>query len=527
LRANSLCLVCAVYRPAANPPRFRDGSTCLNLRGNAPQAKICASDCDFSANLTLTDYRKKVWASPFERPRWPAHASHEYTQATGESALTRGGNPGRGHRPPRGMRVMRNRWIIPGLMVAAGLFSGPGTERARAQSTAWDISGNEHPQGWSPIGTYQHDGSGFYGAVEFMMLNQPRAIGNQGVAYSGFVDSAGLLTGTPGAFLGTGAERLTTSQFGRTGWSPGQRLTVGYRLDNGWNFSLSWLHLYDTKYSGGAGTQGPDFFHPGNNLENTFLFAPVFNFSSQFIGPVARNTTGGLIATNGFFVFGALNGIWNGATDMTILFTQRFDNWDLTGRFPVYETENARSYAMAGARFAWIWERFQWRTSTLGYQVTGLPEGAPPQLVEQADWAARYINSMSQRMYGPFIGTGHEVMLYSGQGGSIGAGVECTGALLVDIVKERVKYEREDQATEAKRGWAQNRIVPNIDISFNLTYQPMDGLTFKAGWNMYNFFNTLYMEKPVGFDFGAIDPTYSKKAWRLLHGCNFGVGYTF
>jgi hypothetical protein len=354
------------------------------------------------------------------------------------------------------------------------------------------------------------------------LLHQPRAIGHQAVAIRGFVDSAGLLTGVPGTFLGSAEPALSTAELGRTGWSPGQRLTLGYRLENGWNFSISWLHLFDTKYSAGAGTQGPNFLNPGFNLENNFLFSPVFNFSPDFTGPVARTTN-----TIGETVFGALNGIWNGAQDMTILFTQRYDKWDITGRFPVFETENARTYAIAGGRFSWFWERFQWRTSALGFQVFGVDEGRPPQQTTDPSWAARYINTLSQRMYGPFVGAGHEVILYSGIAGAIGLGTECTGALLVDIVKERAKYIREDELTQSKRSWVENRIVPNVDFSINLTWQPVDGVTFRAGWNMFSYFNTLYIDQPIGFNFQAIDPAYEKKYCRILHGCNFGLAYTW
>jgi hypothetical protein len=417
---------------------------------------------------------------------------------------------------------MRNRWIITGLLVATGLLTGPAADHARAQPTAWDVSGNSEFPVWAPIGTYQHDGSGWYTGVEFVIMNQPRAIGHQRVAVRGVVDTAGFLTGTPGTFLGSGVEALNTNQFGRTGWSPGQRLTFGYRMENGWSFSISWLHLYDTKYSGGAGQQSPDFTNPGFNLENTVLFAPVFNFAPEFVGPEARNTN-----SIGEIVFGDLLGIWNGAHDMSMLFSQRFDNWDVTGRFPVFETENSRSYAMAGGRFSWFWERFQWRTVALGLQVEGIDEGDPPIMVSQPDWAARYMNTLSQRMYGPFIGSGHEVMLYSGHGGAVGFGVECTGAILVNIIKERAKYIREDEATQAKRSWTENKITPNVNIEFNLTWQPVDGLTFKAGWSALNYFNTLYMESPIGFNYGAMDPAYEKRFWRCVHGCNFGVGYVW
>jgi hypothetical protein len=416
---------------------------------------------------------------------------------------------------------MRNRWIKMCLVAAAGLLINPATDRVRAEEP-WDVSGNQHPTGWSPLGPYQHDGSGFYTGIEFVLFNQPRYIGKQPIAVRGLVDSAGLLSGTPGQFLGSGEVALTTEALGRTGWSPGSRLTFGYRLENGWNFSVSWLHLFDTSYTGGAGMQGPDFSNPGFNLENTFLFSPVHNFSSAFQGPVARVTT-----SDGIVVFGALNGIWNGATDMTMKFTQRFDNWDLAGRFPVFETENARSYAIAGGRFSWIWERFEWRTNTMGFDVVQQVEGAPVQYVESSEWAARYENTLSQRMYGPMIGCGHEVYLCDTEMGSFGAGVEVTGSLLVDIAKQRAKYIREDERTQAKRSWTQNEIVPNVNLEFNMTWQPKQGLTFKVGWNAYNYFNTLYMAQPVGFDVGALDPAYEKKAYRLLHGCNFGVGYVW
>ncbi len=409
---------------------------------------------------------------------------------------------------------MRNRWIFTGLLTALGLFTG--TNPARAEP--WDLSGQTLPTTPLPTGPYQHDGSGIYTAFEFVLLKQDRSIGAQAVAQRGLVDSAGLLSGTAGAALGSFETALSTEKLGRTSWSPGSRLTIGYRLENGWNFSASWLHLFDTKYSGGASTQGPNFQNPGQNLQNTFLFAPVFNFSPEFTGPVARTTD-----ANGNIVFGALNGIWNGASDMTILFSQRFDNWDLLGRFPVYESENARSYAIAGARFSWFWERFQWRSVALGINVDQIVLGAAPSLVASPDWAARYVNTLSQRMYGPTIGTGHEVWL----GNGFSLGVECTGAVLLDIAKQRAKYIREDQATQAKRSWVDYHIVPNVNGQINLTWQPIDGVTLRVGYNAMSYFNTIYMKQPIGFNVGAIDPSYVTKPYRLLHGSNVGLGFVW
>jgi len=317
---------------------------------------------------------------------------------------------------------MRNRRIITGLVVAAGLLAV--AHPAAAEPTAWDVFGNNCPEVWAPIGTYQHDGSGWYTGVEFMIMHQKRVIGDQLLAVRGFVVTTGtpffpgdptipfppVLPFSPGTFLGSGEEALRSEQhLGRSTWQPGYRLTLGYRLENGWNFSVSWLHLTDAKYSAGAGPIGPNFANPGTVGENTFLFVPVFNFSTGFMGrnpfpnpPLTVNPTAG---------------IWNAAQDMTILFTQRFDNWDLAGRFPVFETENARTYAIAGGRFSWIWERFQWRTSKP--EVVS-PDGITFQFQESGDSAARYLNTISQRMYGPMVGTGHEVILSSGWPGLSG-----------------------------------------------------------------------------------------------------------
>jgi hypothetical protein len=411
--------------------------------------------------------------------------------------------------------------------MAAGLLTA--ARPAAAQPTAWDVSGNDCAPVWAPIGTYQHDGSGWYTGLEFMLMNQKRIVGDQLLAVRGVLLTTGTpdfpgggspltpaITGfAPGTFLGTGAEALRSGQLGRTTWAPGYRLTLGYRLENGWNFSVSWLHLVDAKYSGGAGLQGPDFTGPGGLGQNTFLFAPVYNFGHQFVG---QNPF-----PNPPFFVNPTSGIWNGATDMTILFTQRFDNWDLAGRFPVFETENSRSYAIAGGRFSWLWERFQWRT----VKPTLITDGISFQFEETPDSAARYLNTISQRMYGPMVGTGHEVMLHSGAAGAFGVQFECTGALLVDIAKFRAKYEREDKVTEAKRSKVDNAIVPNLDLSLNLTWQPVDGVTFKAGYNFFNYFNTYYMKDPVAFNVGALDPPYDSKLWRHIRGCNFGLAYTW
>jgi hypothetical protein len=405
---------------------------------------------------------------------------------------------------------MRNRWIMAALVATAGLLASPVADRAKAQPTAWDVSGNEEKPLWAPVGTYQHDGSGFVTGVELVYLTMKRALGEQPIAYRGVVDNF------EGQILGSREVALDAGDLGRTSWGAGYRVSFGYRCENGWLFSISWLHLFDIKYSGGAGPIGPNLANPGDFSANTFLTAPVYNFSPDFFG---RNPF-----PNPPFTQNPTAGIWNGASDMSIVFTQRFDNWDLAGRFPVFETENARSYAIAGGRFSWIWERFQWRT--VKPEVVDDGTGVFS-FVTSPDSAARYLNTLSQRMYGPMVGVGHEVMLYAGPAGAFGFGTELTGAMLLNIGKERAKYIREDESTQVKRAWWEQTLTPNFNAVVNLTWQPFDGVQFRVGYNFLNYFNTKYMQEPVSFNAGALDPAYGTKFWRCIHGTNFGVAFTY
>src|SRR5262249_11232837 len=126
------------------------------------------------------------------------------------------------------MRVMRYRWTIAGLLAALGLLTGPLAPDAKAQP--WDLAGNTLPVTPVPTGPYQHDGSGFYTGMEFIIYRQSLNVGAQQVAVRGFVDSAGLLTSTPGNFVGSGEEALNTDQLGPNQWSPGCQFTFGYRM---------------------------------------------------------------------------------------------------------------------------------------------------------------------------------------------------------------------------------------------------------------------------------------------------------
>jgi len=393
-------------------------------------------------------------------------------------------------------------------LLLSGAVIGATTKQARAQ---WDVSGNASITTPLPLGQDRPDSGGFYFAGEFLFMHANRNIGNQVIAARGFRDSDGSITGTPGQYVGSRRYALSTEYFGRTTWTPGFRATAGYRFADGLSLSVSYAHLFDAKYTASAGPIPIDFL-TGLQGEETLLFAPVFNFSPEFAGPANRFGT----ITNGVFApigsGGSPYGIWNGASNMSIAYTQRFDNYDITARIPVYETDYARTYALAGGRFAWIWERFGWNTIT--FDAFGN--------ASQLD-SAEYTNIVSQRMYGPFLGCGNEIYL----GSSFALSADFTGSFLYSVVKERAKYIRADEQTQAKKGRMEYTIVPNAQGSLNLWWYPLPGVQIRAGYELMSFFNTIYMAEPVSFNFGAIDPAYNHRPVRIFHGFHVGISVNF
>ena len=377
----------------------------------------------------------------------------------------------------------------------------------------WDVSGNPSVNAPLPFGPSRPDTGGVYGYAEFLFMHTDHTVGHQVVATRGFVDSDGSLTGLAGQFVGSNAVALSTDMFGRSSFTPGFRVGLGYRLEDGTAISVNYAHLAGVKYSANAGPVPPNF-NPGNDLSDSFLFQPVYNFSPQFSGPPNKvgllDTITNVVQPRGSS--GSPFGIWNGATTVDETFLQRFDNWDIMARMPVLETDYSRSYALAGGRFAWIWERYGMRTVSLTNTGISGPQDA-----------AVYTNIMSQRMYGPFVGTGNEIYL----GSSFALSVDITAAALLNIIKERTKYELGDNSTESKRGRLEYTIVPNVNGSINLWWYPLEGVQIRAGYDLWSFFNTMYMQQPVGFNAGAIDAVYKHYPVRIYHGVNVGVGFSF
>src|SRR5437762_14200571 len=111
------------------------------------------------------------------------------------------------------MRVMRHRFIGGALLATAALMLGAGSAVAQGGGPGGEGPGSQLPLNTSPtipFPTGKAGDSGWYSAVEFIMLNQRRTLGDQVLAVRGFIDSSGIISGMPGTFFGSGTKALST-----------------------------------------------------------------------------------------------------------------------------------------------------------------------------------------------------------------------------------------------------------------------------------------------------------------------------
>src|SRR5262249_21387879 len=155
----------------------------------------------------------------------------------------------------------------------------------------------------------------------------------------------------------------------------------------------------------------------------------------------------------------------------------------------LFATDYSSVYSLAGARFAWFFERFYWRTVDLDATGNGSPANN-----------AIYSNFLSQRMYGGFVGCGHEVYL----GNMFSVSLDVTGAAFMNVHKERARYELEARTTQSKFGREGFDLVPSGTADINLWFYPIEGVQMRLGYYGLTYFNTRYMREPVGYNFGNI-----------------------
>ena len=319
-----------------------------------------------------------------------------------------------------------------GSRVLAAVVAVAWPTTASAQEAGFQTPLNSDPV--IPIPTGQSGQPGFYTGMEFVMLFQTKAIGNQLIASRGIVDTTGNISGFPGTFIGTGQPALSTNQMGSGGTGmPGFRLEIGYKFDTGTRIYVNYMQTYDAHYSAGASGIGLNGFSARPDLADTFLYSPVYNFSQAFNGAQLKtsfDTTG-----NGGF---NTVGIWNGATQMDTKFTQRFQQAEPRSvRTPMFAT-GLQQHSTVG-----------WWSILLDLRKVLLANRGHRQ--HRQRWpqnTAVYTNNLSQRMYGAFVGCGHEVYL----GNMFSASLDLTAAGFMDVIKGRAKYKLGDDSTESKFG---------------------------------------------------------------------------
>ena len=441
---------------------------------------------------------------------------------------------------------MRTRagWIA--LVLTGGLALAPAA--VRGQTPGLDV-GREDPVVPLPIYNSRPEMGGFYTALEFIMYRQTRDFSNQVVARRGLVDVDGSVQrdlggtylipapgappvfipgppGAPGTFLGSATPALNVNDLnGTRTYQPGWATTFGWRFQDGSAIEARWRHVDDATYQRGADIIPPGFA-VGPQLIDTFLTSPVYNFPNNYAGELRELGVGDP---------GATYGIWNAANEMTIEFTQRYDQGDITYRVPVRSDDVSRTFIDVGTRFSWIWERFKWRTVS----QDAFGQAGPFDV-------AIYSNIVSNRMYGPTLGCEQE--FYVGTAGRVGAfsiGFKGDFSPMVNIVKERASYELADRTTSTKLSRTEYTFVPMVSGDIQITWYPIAGVQVRLGWNSLAFMNTVSSPRPIAFNYGNLQmnndfgvppnyppapdnhPIFERKALRYFDGITFGAALSF
>jgi hypothetical protein len=389
-------------------------------------------------------------------------------------------------------------------------FNSPITARGQAPDMIPSYAPPDHPLP-VPLGSTRPEDGGLYVWAEALLFHQPNKLQGQQLAVRGFVASDISLGVQPGTFIGSSTPALNVNNLqGQDSYQPGMELGIGYKFKDGSSLSFSWFYLTNTNYSSAATLAAP-FNNTLVTLADSFLTAPVFNFPPEYSGPPGK------IQFPGASPFAAY-GIWNGANIMTLQYQQRFQQWDITYRYPVIDSEDYRLSAVLGPRYAWIWEGFTWRTTSQGVDTAGNALSGPEDV-------GTYTNVTSNRMYGAFAGCQNEC--YIGHGFAVM--VDTRAALLLDSVKEIAKYEtalKFQGFPERKRAKADWSVVPQFTGTLSMQWYPTEFIQIQVGYELMYFMNTLTSGRPVDFNYGNDDPHWNHVN-RLFDGWRAGIAFWF
>ncbi len=427
------------------------------------------------------------------------------------------------------------------------------------------------PQLPIPLGSTRPEDGGLFVTTEFMFFRWNNPLKQQVVAVRGFQtsDNSVNIPGTnsfyaPGTFVGSGAVALDVAQLtGADSYQPGFRISAGWHFGaDGSSLSASYFFLHEASYRAAA-TLNPAGGNVGSSLENTFLFSPVYNFPPEYQGPdnkltpaiqtvfnlppvffavqptpqniqnvglnqVFQNIGGNVAAGSQVPIPGvvqspsqqAATGIWNGATIMTESYVMRFQEWEITYRQPICETEDSRLCGLVGPRYTWLWDHYRWTATSFGDNGAGTGGiQAGPQST------AIYDNVTSNPMWGVHAGCQYEC--YLGHGFAMMCEVQA--ALFMDFVREIATYQLEDafqglpESKRSKRIW---NVVPEVQGSVGLMWYPYEFIQIQVGYQVMGFFNTISARRPIDFDYSNLNPHYSTTQ-RYFDGFKAGIAFTF
>lgn len=356
-----------------------------------------------------------------------------------------------------------------------------------------------------PLGSTRPEAGGLFFAGGFVFYHQTNPMRDQPIAYRGFISTNNDVAPI-GTIVGSSTPALNVqSTSGPASYQPGFKVEGGYKFADGSALTIGYLRLTEAHYSYGA-TLFPPGLQLGNLFQESFLFSPVAGFPNQFNGPFAD-----VRDNNGNSIDNGAAGIWNAADVMTISFEQRFQDVYATYRMPVWETECYRLSGLMGVRKTWIWERFLWRTTDLNEDGLAGPTDV-----------AIYSNTVSNNLYGAFIGTEQEWYWGHGFAGIL----DLKATAYMDIVKEDVRYLLSDRSIGSKRGKRDYYFVPEVEASAGIMWFPIEAVQIKIGYDVMAFFNTVSSPRPVDFDFNALNPGYSR-TFRFFDGFQAAIALNF
>lgn len=368
------------------------------------------------------------------------------------------------------------------------------------------------PQFPLPLYSNRPGAGGLYVAAEFIYFQQTNPIKHQIIGVRGLFDADGSINAAigrpnrpPGTFIGSGRTALSADDIGQLSYEPGFNAAIGWRLRNGTAFEFAWMHINEAKYHAVAGVE-PFAFRVDRSLADTFLTAPVFNFPQQMAGPPIKMAVGNP---------GAAFGIWDAASEMTLKFTQRFDQYELNIRVPIDQTDDNRVYGLLGPRVIHMWENFQWYT--ISRDTAGNASAAD---------GAVYSNITSNNLWGVHIGCGDECRFGDTPIGTFSGSLDLQAALFCDFATLISRYDRLDFQYAMKRARRQSALVPELQANVNLWYYPIEGVQLRFGYSAMAFFDTFGSPNPVNFNFGGVDATY-EHMFRWFNGMNAGLALIF